>query len=52
MSLEKAFMRLGLHNSSLNKLVNITYNQDTLKEVIEKIMVALSDHMENTSRIF
>ena len=52
MSLEKAFMRLGMHNSSLNKLVNITYNQETLKEVIEKLMIALSDHMENTQRTF
>ena len=46
MSLEKALMRVGIHNSALNKLVTMNYSQEGLKEVIEKILITLSDHMD------
>ena len=48
MSLEKSLMRLGLQNIMTSKLVNITFNQENLREVIEKLIIGLNDHMEFT----
>ncbi|CDW89817.1 UNKNOWN [Stylonychia lemnae] len=52
MSLERAVTRLNLQNTPLSKLVNVTYNQENLKEVVEKILITLSDHMDQTTRVF
>ncbi len=52
MSLEKALFRIGLTNFNTSKLITMTTSFDNLKELVEHLVVGLSDHMDNTQKNF
>jgi hypothetical protein len=52
MSLEKAKDKLGMGKMQLSKAISLTFNFAHLQQILEALMVQLTNHKDSTSKMF